>query len=186
MTARTAERLGAVELSGLALVRLVDPHDVRALAKYAKAGEVVMPFRAPRVRNLKFVGGMPGVLAAFVALLGLLAIGHGLWRSTRARRREFVVLATIGFRPRDLRAVVLWQATCIATIGIAFGVPAGFLVGRAAWSAVADATGVVDEFVFPVVVTALVAAATLGFANLVGVVAARWVTRIRPSMALRE
>ena len=38
--------------------------------------------------------------------LALLAIAHGLWRTVRGRLREFAVLAAMGFRPRDLRAVV--------------------------------------------------------------------------------
>ncbi len=132
------------------------------------------------------MGGLPGVLAAFVALLGLLAVGHGLWRSIRSRRREFAVLATIGFRPRDLRSIVLWQASCIAAIGIALGIPAGLIIAKAAWSAVADASGVVDRLVSPAFTVVVVATSAIAAANFVGLVAARRATRTRPTVALRE
>ena len=186
LTHRAATRVGAVEHSGVALIRLRNGSDIRALAKYSKAGELVTPFRPARVRNLEHVGGLPGVLAAFVAVLGLLAVGHGLWRSIRARRREFAVLTTIGFRPRDLRSIVLWQASCIAVIGIALGIPAGLIIARAAWSAVADATGVVNRLVVPVLAIVLVATSAIVAANLVGLAAARRATRTRPTVALRD
>ncbi|MGZ4677973.1 MAG: FtsX-like permease family protein [Acidimicrobiia bacterium] len=186
LTHRIATRIGATEHAGVALVRLDDGAHVRALAKYRDAGELVAPFRPPRVRNLERVGGLPGVLAAFVAMLGLLAVGHGLWRSIRVRRRDFAVLETIGYRPRDLRAIVLWQAGSIAVISLALGIPVGLLVGRAAWSAVADATGVVNRLVVPSLTIVLVTVGALATVNLVGLAAARWATHTRPTTALRD
>lgn len=182
-----ARRIGAVEEGGFALVRLA--HGARAtdLRRHTTpdVGEVVAAGRPPRVRNLEQVGGLPRVLAAFLVGLGLLAIAHGLWRTIRGRRREFAVLASMGLRPRELRSVVRWQAVTVALLALAAGIPLGILVGRSAWTAVADATGVVDRTIVPVPAVLGVAVGTTLVALLAGAVAGRAVTRIRPASVLR-
>jgi ABC-type lipoprotein release transport system permease subunit len=186
LTMATASRLGVVVHGGAALIRLGPGARTGSLAKYSGAGEFVMPFRPPRVRNLEQVGALPWVLATFVALLGLFAVGHGMWRSVRARRRDLAVLATVGFRPRDLRAIVLWQATCIAVVGIGFGVIAGIILGKAAWTAVAGFTGVVDQLVVPVLGIVVVTVVVLGLHGLIGLMAARWAVNSSPAVGLRS
>lgn len=183
----TARRIGAVEEGGFAVVRLAPgarPSDLRRHTT-DEIGEVVTPGRPPRVRNLEQVGGLPGALALFLVALGLLAIAHGLWRTIRGRRREFAVLAATGMRPRDLRSVVRWQAVAVTALALVIGIPLGILLGRAAWTAVADATGVVDRTVVPVGGVALVALGTVLVGLLAGAVAGRAATRIRPAGALR-
>jgi hypothetical protein len=152
----TASRLGAVEHGSAALIRLRAGHVPAELDAYSDVGEVVTPFRSPRVRNLEELGELPWLLALFASAVGLLAVGHGLWASARARRRERAVLASIGFCPGDLRAMLLWQALCIAGIGAIVGVAAGVVGGTDAWSVVADATAVVDHKVVPWLLVALI------------------------------
>ena len=186
LTAATARRLGAVEHGGAALIRLRPGATASELAKYSDAGELVVPFRPSRVRNLEQVGALPWVLAGFVAVLGVFAVAHGMWRSVRARRRELAVLATIGFRPRDLRAIILSQAICIAVVGIGFGMIAGIILGKAAWSAVAGFTGVVDQFVAPVLGIVVVGVIVLVLHGLIGLLAARWAVDSSPAVGLRS
>ncbi|HEV2071452.1 MAG TPA: hypothetical protein VGR26_16815, partial [Acidimicrobiales bacterium] len=52
--------------------------------------------------NLDEVKEFPQALAVFVALLGLVTVGHALALSPRRRRRELAVLRTLGFVRRQL------------------------------------------------------------------------------------
>ena len=153
ITLATARRLGAPEESAVALVQMADGSDVGGLDAYTcddGCPELVLPFQPPRVRNLEQVGAMPWVLGALLITLGLLAVGHGFWRSLLSRRRQFSILGALGFGPRDTQVIVLWQAASIALVAVVIGLPAGIVVGRRAWSRVALATGVVNRIVVPV------------------------------------
>ena len=185
VTRATAQRLGAPESGSAALIRFAPGGDLTALAPYAKdVGEVITPFPPARVRNLEEIGGLPWVLGAFAAGLGLLAIGHGLWASIRARRRELGVLAAIGFRPRDLQAMILWQATCIAMVGALLGLLMGAVLGTRAWTAAADMTAVVDRAVIPVLSLILITGATFVVCSLLGFAAGQLTRRTGTAHAL--
>jgi ABC-type antimicrobial peptide transport system permease subunit len=116
----------------------------------------------------------------------MLAVGHGLWASIRARRRDLFVLSSLGFRPRDVRSMLLAQANCLALVGAAFGLVAGMIIGRRAWSLVADNTAVVDQFVRPAPELLGIVAGAIAAASLVGMAAARWTRRIRTADGLRS
>ncbi len=185
LTLPAARAIGAQEVGAVALVRLAPGATTAALDRYRSSGEVVTPFEAPRVRNLRQIGVLPWLLAGFVALVGALAIAHGLWVSVRTRRRELSVLRSIGFRPRDVRAMHLAQAACVAAIGIGVGLLASAVVARRAWSIVAAGTAVVDRLVVPAGLLALTALAALVVAGVVGLAAARWSGRTPPAAGLR-
>jgi hypothetical protein len=175
ITRAAARRVGAEEHGAVALVRLSSGHVVRDLQRYVRDGaELVTPFRPPRVRNLEQVGSLPWALAALAAILGLLAVGHGLWSSVRARRRDLAVLASIGFRPRDLRAVLLWQVTCLAVIGVVVGGVSGVVLGAWSWSIVATATAVVDQPIVPAALLAAIGGGALVACGVVGLIGGRW------------
>ena len=142
-------------------------------------------FRPPRVRNLADIGGLPNLLAVLVGTLGLLAVGHGLWRAVHARVHDFAILATLGMQRRDLRAVVRWQEAAIAAVAVAIGIPAGLLIASVAWSAVTTATGVLDETVAPSLVIVIVAAVAVALTQLVAALAGQWATRAHPAAGLR-
>ncbi|MGQ0833088.1 MAG: ABC transporter permease, partial [Microthrixaceae bacterium] len=186
LTLPAARAIGAQEAGSVALVRLAPGATTAALDRYRSSGEVVAPFEPPRVHNLRQIGALPWLLAAFVALVGALAMAHGLWVSIRTRRRELSVLRAVGLRPRDLRAMHLAQAECVAAIGIGLGLLAGALVATRAWSIVAAGTAVVDRVVVPAAWLALTALAALTVAGAVGLVAARSSGRTSPAVGLRE
>lgn len=182
LTRGAARRVGSEEHGGAALVTLAPGHAPAALDKYADVGEIVTPFRPPRVLNLEQVGSLPWVLAAFASTLGALAVGHGLWSSIRTRRRDLAVLASIGYRPRDIRAMVLWQVACVAVIAVVVGSVAGVLLGGRAWSIIAAATAVVDRSVTPLIATGLIGVGAFVVCAAVGLAGGRWVQQ-RPVTA---
>jgi hypothetical protein len=136
------------------------------------------------IEHLRDVTWIPRVLAALLAGLALVAVGHALVTATRNRRRDFATLKTLGFTRSQVSATVAWQATAFGAVGLLFGVPLGVLVGRLAWQIVADSLGVSPAFAISVVSLVVVPAA-LVVANLVAIVPARTAARIRPARALR-
>ena len=186
ITQATATRLGAPTTGTVGLVRFEGRGGLQTLATHRGDGEVVAAFRPPRVRTLEYVGSMPAVLAAFLGALGLLAVVHALRRSSRERRHDFALLATLGVTRSGRRAIVAWQSLTIACVALALGIPTGLLIGRAAWSAVADATGVVDALAVPSPWILLLAAVTVLVCVGFGLIAARPAIRPRPAVALRS
>src|SRR5207237_7302721 len=82
------------------------------------------------VSLLQNVRSLPRALAAFLAVLGVAALGHALVTTVRRRRHDLAVLRAIGFRPRQSAACIFWQAVTVASVGLALGLPLGVVVGR--------------------------------------------------------
>ncbi|RIQ16053.1 ABC transporter permease [Jiangella rhizosphaerae] len=118
------------------------------------------------VAELSSIRGLPVVLAVFLAVLALGAVGHALATAVRRRRHEMAVLRAVGMTRRQSRVVVATQATVLALAGLVIGVPLGVALGRVVWRYVADTTPLF--YVPPVDVTALalVVPAALLAANL--------------------
>lgn len=138
------------------------------------------------VRRLEQINWFPAVLAALVATLALVAVGHALVTSVRRRRRELALLKTIGFDRRQVRATVAWQATTIAMIGLVFGVPVGLVIGRVVWRTVANGLGVSAITRAPVPELLAAAAAVLVLVNVIAYFPARRAATTRPAVALRS
>jgi|tagenome__1003787_1003787.scaffolds.fasta_scaffold20972526_2 ABC-type lipoprotein release transport system permease subunit len=138
------------------------------------------------VTRLQQIHWLPTILAALLATLALLAIGHALVTSVRRRRRELALLKTMGFGHRQLRATVAWQATTLAVIGLVVGLPIGLLVGNAVWAAIAHGLGVGSNPTMPVVAVALAAVGALVLANVIAFFPARAAARIPAAVALRS
>ena len=142
-----------------------------------------VPTEIDRVRQIR---GLPVALAAFVAVVALVAVGLGLVASVRRRRRELAVLKTLGFTRRQVRTTVAWQASTVAAVGLLIGIPIGLLTGAFVWRRVTDELGVSPGLTWPVVgVVALVIAAVLSV-NLVAAIPARRAARTRPAVVLRS
>lgn len=163
-----AQSVGTEDVGGVALVRVRQgsaPSEV--LARYTEVAELVLPFAGPRLTQLKQIGRLPLVLAAFLALLGATAVGHGLVRSARERRRDFAVLRTIGFRPRDVQVTMAWEGVATGLIGASLGVAGGVVLGPRVWSIVARGAAAVDRSVLPVGTIAAVIPVTIAVGCLV-------------------
>jgi len=79
-----------------------------------------------------------------------------------------------------------WQATTLAAVGVALGIPAGIVVGRLIWRAVADGLGVSATPTLGPLAVVLVAAATMVVVNLVARPPARAALRAQPAVVLRS
>jgi FtsX-like permease family len=144
---------------------------------------------APRlpleVRRLRQVDDLPIILAGLLALLGTAAIGYTLVTSIRRRQNELAVLKTLGFTRRQLAAVVAWQATVVACVGVAVGVPVGIVIGRLIWRTVSDSTGVAySPAVSPLVLLAT-ALGALAFAVIAATLAGRSAVRVSAALTFR-
>jgi hypothetical protein len=94
------------------------------------------------ITQLRAVRVLPVALGAFLVLLALGAVGHALATAVRRRRHDVAVLRALGMTRRQSRGVVVTQASVLAAVGLAFGVPLGLAVGRTLWRVVADYTPV--------------------------------------------
>lgn len=142
------------------VVQFIDGTDVgREIEALDIDDDPSFPEVPQEVERLEQVSRLPGVLAAFLAALGLLAAGQALWQTVRRRRREIAVLRTLGFDRGQVTRTFGWQAASIAAAGTALGVPAGLVLGRALWSEVAGNLGVAADVTVPASVLAVIAAA---------------------------
>lgn len=181
-------RLDTEPVGAFGLVRVRDGLDVEAVLGDHPADGVFpgAPFLASRVRNIQGVGALPWLLAGFLAVLGLTAVGHALALSVRARRRELAVLRSLGAVRGQLASAVWAQATLTVVIGSLVGLPVGVAAGRWTWGLVADGLGVLNS---PVVAWPLLGGllvGTVAIANLLATGPAVVAARLHPATVLRS
>jgi ABC-type lipoprotein release transport system permease subunit len=148
--------------------------------------DVQLPTPPTDVENLGRVGGLPRVLAGLLTLLAAAALAHLLVTSVRRRRRDLAVLKTLGFVRRQVSATVAWQATTVALVALAVGLPLGVALGRWSWSLLIDRIGLAPEPVTPWPALLAAATATVLVANLVAAWPGRMAAQTRPAVALRS
>jgi ABC-type antimicrobial peptide transport system permease subunit len=146
---------------------------------------VLQPFPGGQVGNLTHVDALPYVLAGLLVALAAGAVALVLLASVRSHRRDLAVLKTIGFVRRQLTATITWQATALAVLALAIGIPCGIALGRWAWRLVADNVGSTSAAIVPTAAILLAVPATLLAANLLAAAAASTARRVRPREALR-
>jgi putative ABC transport system permease protein len=157
-------------------------HRIAALPGLGNPASSTVPVEVNRLRN---VGWFPAILAALLAVLALLAVGHALVTGVRRRRHDLALLKTLGFNRSQIRVTVAWQATTIATVGLVIGIPVGLIVGRFVWGLVAHGLGVATTVAIPPFTLLLTALAAVVLVNLVAYLPARSAARTRPAVALR-
>jgi ABC-type lipoprotein release transport system permease subunit len=137
------------------------------------------------VSLLQNVRNLPRALAAFLAVLGVAALGHALVTTVRRRRHDLAVLRAMGMRPRQSAACIFWQAMTVALVALAIGVPLGIVLGRLSWRWVANSTPLL--YVPPLAVLAIVIAipAAIVLANALAAYPARRAAGVRPAEVLR-
>lgn len=190
----TSEGLESVEATGpeqqirtTAYLRWTQAADVdAAIADLADAGLATDPPAIPQtVRHLGYVRSLPFLLAGFLVLLGVGAVGHSLISAVRRRRTELAVLRAMGMTPRQARAASAWQATWLAVVGALVGVPVGVVIGRALWRWIADATPI--YYVPPLATLAVLLALPVALlaANALAALPGRAAARLQPARVLR-
>ncbi|HEY3653194.1 MAG TPA: FtsX-like permease family protein [Streptosporangiaceae bacterium] len=163
-------------------------HRLTATTKTVKGGEnfgfAPLP-PLPQVQMIRDVAVLPLALSAFLAVLAIGAVGHVLSIAVRRRRHELAVLRALGLTRRQSRLVIVTQASLLAVIGVAFGIPLGVALGRALWGA---AAGMVPLAYYPpmaLLALLLIAPLALLAANLLAAGPARRAARLRPAQILR-
>ena len=181
------EALEGVQNSGgnsVVLIRLDPDADVsEKRAELEELGFDFTRFVPAKIENLDEAEGFPQALAAFLAVLGLVTVGHALASSPRRRRRDLAVLRTLGLVRRQVGATLAVQATAVVVVGLVVGVPLGIAAGRSVWGLVASGLSVVRRPIVPMSVVLVVPAALL-VANLMALGPGRQAARIRPAEVL--
>jgi ABC-type lipoprotein release transport system permease subunit len=149
-------------------------------------GPVSLPSPAPEVQGLRDVNGFPMVVAAALALLGIIATSHALIVTVRRRRLELGIFSAIGFAPRQRHWVIVVQATTVALVALGVGVPLGVVVGRVVWSAIARSIGVTTDAALPLTALALGALGLVVTLNVIATIPAHSAARLRVAEALRS
>jgi MacB-like periplasmic core domain/FtsX-like permease family len=147
---------------------------------------VDLPRPPTDVANLGRVGALPNVLAGLLALLAASALAHLLVTSVRRRRHDLAILKSLGFVRRQVSAAVAWQATTVALVALAIGLPLGVALGRWTWSLLANRVGLGAPPVTPGSALLVGVAGTVLVANLVAAWPGRVAARTRPAVALRS
>jgi hypothetical protein len=141
--------------------------------------------RPAQIVNYRSIGSTPIILAVGIAAGAIVALGITLIASVRHRRRDLAVLKVLGFTPRQLSAVVAWQSTVAAFVGVIVGVPCGIILGRQLWTAFARGINAVPDASVPVVPVILVGIGALLFANGIAAIPGRLAARTPTALVLR-
>jgi ABC-type antimicrobial peptide transport system permease subunit len=131
------------------------------------------------------VAALPLALSAFLAVLAVGAVGHALSIAVRRRRHELAVLRALGLTRWQSRLVIGTQATLLALIGLAFGIPLGIALGRVLWHAAADITPLAYSPPWAALALLLIVPVALLAANLLAAWPARRAARLRTAHILR-
>ena len=155
---------------------------IDAVPELANPSSPTLPLEIDRLRQINW---LPVTLAALLGGLALLAVGHAIVTAVRHHRRELALLKTLGFKQRQVRATIAWQATTLGLAGLVIGIPAGMIIGELTWRLVADGLGVSTAAAVPLVSLLLVIPCALALVNLVALFPARAAAHTRPALALR-
>lgn len=164
-------------------------HEENAETLRAEQGDDLAGFTAPEqpedIVGYDRVDVVPYALAGLLLLLAGGTTAHALVTGIRRRRRDLAVLKTVGFDRRQVAGVVAWQATSLAVVGIAIGLPLGLAAGWSVWRWLADRIGAVPEPMIEALPVVLVAVAALLVTNAVAFVPARRISRASAAPILR-
>jgi hypothetical protein len=163
------------------------PAGAAALARYTSRyrSYIASPQEPVELVNFGQSVSFPLLFGVALSLFGAATMGHLLLVSVNRRRTEAGLLKVLGFLRRQVAAVVSWQATVVALVGIAAGVPLGIAAGRIAWRLFATNFGVVPVPVVPAALLAALACGVLVAANVLAVLPAWLAARSRPAQLLR-
>jgi len=162
---------------------------VAALAgRLTRAGPISVsgPATPNDLVNFGRVQDLPFLLGMALSLLALATIVHLLLTAVRRRRRDFAILRVIGLTRGQVRATVGWQAATLAAAALAIGVPAGVLLGRAAWRVFAGQLGILPVVAVPAQALAAMTAIALAVAVAVATLPGESAARSAPATILRS
>ena len=142
------------------------------VARYVAKDNANRPNTPTSLVNFGEAVNFPLILGCVLAVFGVATLVHLLVVSVVRRRRELGLLKALGFVNRQVGAIVLWQATTVALVGIVVGIPLGIVVGRVVWNGFATNLGAVPVAAVPWLSIAALALGVLVVANALAVVPA--------------
>jgi hypothetical protein len=183
-----AELLSDVDADDFVLVRARTAGDAAAIAEDLTAqGLYARSFAKPiAIASLEDIGTVPVIVAVLVATLGAAAAAHALSLAVRRRRGDLAVLRTFGLTPRQAGGVIRWQAVVLAAVALVVGIPAGLVIGRLVWSAIAEPSNVVVRTDVSSIGLIVFAALAVAVALVLSIRPAHRAARLRPAEALRS
>jgi hypothetical protein len=143
------------------------------------------PAPLTEIQELQSLRVLPLALGAFLALLAIGAVGYALSTAVHRRRHELAVLRVLGMTRRQTRTVVATQASVLALIGLAFGIPLGLILGRYVWRAVAGFTPLAYHPPVALLAILLISPITLLVANTLAIWPQRKAARLHAGEILR-
>ena len=160
--------------------------DIADLTGQPEGTPIVTPRAVPsRLRELEQLARLPLLLAAFLGLLAVTAVGHAVATAVRRRRHDLAVLRAIGLTRGQTRRIALVQATVLALIGLVVGVPLGVAVGRALWRSVAESTPVLHIPPLAGLALLLIPPVAVALANVLAAWPSQRAARLRVGEVLR-
>jgi len=164
------------------------PHAAAALARHVSKYRSFLVSGEQEPAELVNFGesvNFPLLFGGLLAVFGAATMVHLLVVSVSRRRAEAGLLKVLGFVRYQVAAVVSWQATAVALVGIVAGMPLGIAAGRVVWRVFATNFGVVPLTVVNVLPIATLAVGVLAAANVLAFFPALLATRSRPAQLLR-
>jgi hypothetical protein len=143
---------GEGDTSSTPYVSVADGVDRDALLGELAAEYEVHTAEPPaEITNLGQARGLIQLLAAFLALLGVIAVVHALTLIVRRRNRDLAVLRSLGMTGRQLRGSLRATSAVLTGAGLVIGAPLGVLVATIVWRQLAGGVHVADDVSVPVV-----------------------------------
>jgi hypothetical protein len=146
------------------------------------ASDISPPDQPDELTNLQYVRTLPQILAVFLGLIAVAALGSVLLSGARRRSPELAVLRALGMTRGSIRAILHSQSTAIAIFGLVIGIPLGLAVGRLGWQAIAERVPLAEVPPVALVATLLLIPVTVVAAN----VLALWPGRVALAHAAAE
>jgi hypothetical protein len=124
----------------IVLLNLAEPDSASALVDFSADfnEDKLLDLIPARVTTLHQVTGVVLFGIALAGALAAIALVFTLMAAVRSRRHDMAVLQAIGFDPKSLRRVLLWQAGLTSLVILAIATPVTILAGNALWSRVVD------------------------------------------------
>jgi len=161
-------RVATSEPSGYPLFAYAPDADAATIdAALDRLGFKITPGSRPQtpgeVQQFEVARPAARLLVGVLAVIGALGLVHVLAITVRRRRGDLGVLQALGFRRRDVRRTLVWQAVSSTVIGVAIGMVVGVAAGRVLWSAAVASIGILDQPSTPwAALTAVVVVALAG------------------------
>jgi hypothetical protein len=148
--------------------------------------DVTRPNRPSDIVSLGRMRRTPLVLSGMLVLLVAGTVANALFLAVRRRRVDLAVLRALGATRRQLLATVGWQASTVAVVAGVIGVPIGVVIGRWAWTVLADALGTAAPPVVPWVALGVTGVIVVVLANLIGLIPGSRAARATAASVLRS